>query len=330
MEKGLLTQLGELFDRYRSEQRLRTRSLPTGGQITLPYNRFARIFRIFIPNLGTLILVAVLLAVNNTGALSLLALNTTAASTGTIAYQGRLADSGGSPITATVNMIFRLYSASISGTPIWEEQWTGSNSVQVSDGLFNVMLGSVNPILPSVIASNANLFLGITVGTDSEMNPRVQLGSVPFATQALTVPDGSITTAKLAADVVLEPLAGSITVEKLADGSVTQKKAPFAAMTYWGGDSTPDPNMKSVIITTVFDSTGANSRDVDITLLGFTSRPLGICQISDTSLTASSFFCSYSWDSSSNTAAHIRLYPKNGTGAGPLGNTRITLFLMGS
>ncbi len=91
------------------------------------------------------------------------------------------------------------------GSPLWEEQWTGANSVQVSDGLFNVMLGSVNPIGQAVITGNSNLFLGITVGTDSEMSPRVQLGSVPFATQALTVPDGSITTAKLAPDIQLIP-----------------------------------------------------------------------------------------------------------------------------
>lgn len=121
-------------------------------------------------------------------------------------------------------MSFRLYSAASGGAPLWEEQWTGANSVQVSDGLFNVMLGSLNPIGQSVITGNNNLFLGITVGTDSEMSPRVQLGSVPFATQALTVPDGSITKAKLAADVSLEPPDGSVTTVKLAPGAVTKEK----------------------------------------------------------------------------------------------------------
>ncbi len=50
------------------------------------------------------------------------------------------------------------------------------------------------------------------------MRPAVQLGSVPFATQTLTVPNGSITMAKLAPDVSLIP----------PDGSVTQSKALFA------------------------------------------------------------------------------------------------------
>lgn len=57
-----------------------------------------------------------------------------------IPYQGRLADKNGAPLTQTVNMTFRLYAAA-SGAPLWEEPWTGANSVQVSDGLFNVMLG---------------------------------------------------------------------------------------------------------------------------------------------------------------------------------------------
>jgi hypothetical protein len=59
------------------------------------------------------------------------------------------------------------------------------------------MLGSLNPISTDLIASHNQLWLGITVGTDDEMQPRIKLGSVPFAIQALTVPDGSITSAKL-------------------------------------------------------------------------------------------------------------------------------------
>lgn len=164
------------------------------------------------------------------------ALDSSAVSTGTIAYQGRLADSGGNPLTTTVNMTFRLYNAATGGTPLWSEDWTGPNGVQVSDGLFNVMLGSLTAIPQSVISGNPTLFLGITAGTDDEMAPRVQLGSVPFAVQALTVPNGSVTTSKLAdkavtqaklgSDISLVPPDGSISTAKLADGAVTQLKAP--------------------------------------------------------------------------------------------------------
>ena len=229
-QKGLLTRLGETLDQYRAERRVAAqeqrpsrqpgwlrRLLPTPGNV-----------------LFTLLVVAGLLWANSVGALPLRAPTAASTSTGTIAYQGRLADADGTPITDTVNMEFRLYAVASGGIFLWEELWTGSNSVQVSDGLFNVMLGSLTPIPQSVITGNDSLFLGITVGTDDEMTPRVQLGSVPFAVQALTVPDGSVTTekiadeavteAKLGADVSLEPPDGSITTAKIADGAVTSAK----------------------------------------------------------------------------------------------------------
>ncbi len=120
----------------------------------------------------------------------------------TIPYQGRLADASGNPITDRQNMEFRLYDTPVGGTPLWEEFWTGGNSVNVSDGLFSVMLGSINTGLVSVVQGNDQLYLGITVGTDTEMAPRVQLGSAPISMIALTVPDGSVTGEKIADGVV--------------------------------------------------------------------------------------------------------------------------------
>ena len=187
-------------------KRFSTRWLPTPGNV-----------------LFTLLVVAGLIWANSAGALPLRAPAAAGTSTGTIAYQGRLADADGNPLTDTYNMSFRLYDVSSGGVFLWEEQWTGSNGVQVSDGLFNVMLGSLTPIPQSVITEHDSLFLGITVGTDDEMTPRVQLGSVPFAVQALTVPDGSITQAKLADNAV--------TSAKIQDGQVTEAKLAFPFVT---------------------------------------------------------------------------------------------------
>ena len=229
-QKGLLTRLGEMLDQYRAERR-------GAAQEQMP-SRHPGWLRRLLPTPGnvlfTLLVVAGLIWANSVGALPLRTSTAASTSTGTIAYQGRLADADGTPITDTVNMEFRLYDVASGGIFLWEELWTGSNSVQVSDGLFNVMLGSMEPIPQSVITEHDSLFLGITVGTDDEMTPRVQLGSVPFAVQALTVPDGSVTTekiadeavtqAKLGADVSLEPPDGSITTAKLADDAVTSSK----------------------------------------------------------------------------------------------------------
>ena len=234
-QKGLLTRLGETLDQYRAERR--------GAAQEQRPSRHPGWLRRLLPTPGnvlfTLLVVAGLFWANSVGALPLRAPAAASTSTGTIAYQGRLADADGNPLTDTYNMIFRLYDVASGGIFLWEELWTGSNSVQVSDGLFNVMLGSLTPIPQSVITEHDSLFLGITVGTDDEMTPRVQLGTVPFAVQALTVPDGSVTTekiadeavtqAKLGADVSLIPPDGSITTEKIADGAVARTK--FASMT---------------------------------------------------------------------------------------------------
>lgn len=223
----------------------------------------------------TLLVLGGLFWAQSVGAITLGASTTGSPSTGTIAYQGRLADTGGAPLTGTYNMIFRLYPAATGGVPLWQEQWTGSNSVQVSDGLFNVMLGSLTPVPQEVIVSNGSLFLGITVGTDSEMSPRVQLGSVPFATQALTVPDGSITKAKLAADISLDPPDGSITAAKLADGAVTSAKvdpnglqlngivnAKFEGFSYYTGGYSKTAGWNPIIVSTLdFNTFGTSSYD---------------------------------------------------------------------
>ena len=108
------------------------------------------------------------------------------ASTGLIAYQGRLTDAAGVPLTGSYPMTFALYAAPTGGAALWSE----SRTVAATDGVFSVMLGEVTPI-PASIAANASLYLGVTVGSDTEMTPRKQLGSVAYAFQALTVADGS-------------------------------------------------------------------------------------------------------------------------------------------
>lgn len=90
-----------------------------------------------------------------------------AASTSSITYQGRLANNAGTPLTGVYDIVFRLYPSVTGGTTLWTEAWSGANGVQVSDGLFSVVLGSLTPIPQTVVTGNSNLFLGLTVGTDS-------------------------------------------------------------------------------------------------------------------------------------------------------------------
>lgn len=121
-----------------------------------------------------------------------------AASTAVVPYQGRLTDAAGIAVTGRYDLTFRLYGVATGGSALWTESWSAGNAISVTAGLFTVLLGSLSPIPQSVITANSSLFLGVTLGSDAEMTPRVQLGAVPFAIQALTVPDASITSRKVA------------------------------------------------------------------------------------------------------------------------------------
>ncbi len=98
-----------------------------------------------------------------------------------ISFQGRLTNSVGTPIHATVSATFQIYSASTGGTPLWTENKNISTN---QDGIFTTMMGSVNPINPNIFAENVNLWLGITIGTDAEMTPRQQIATVGYAYNA--------------------------------------------------------------------------------------------------------------------------------------------------
>lgn len=99
-----------------------------------------------------------------------------------ISYQGVLNDSGGAPVNATVSMTFTIYNAPTGGSNLWNE----TQSVQVSNGIFNVQLGSVAPLNSSVFATDT-LYLGIKVGADSEMTPRQQITTGSYSYKAALV-----------------------------------------------------------------------------------------------------------------------------------------------
>jgi len=93
-----------------------------------------------------------------------------------ISYQGVLNDQNGQPMSTTVNMTFRIYDVATGGTALWNE----TQNVPVSNGLFNVKLGSVQQLSPEIFQQD-NIYLGIQVGADPEMAPRQQMTSASFA-----------------------------------------------------------------------------------------------------------------------------------------------------
>ncbi|MFA4906276.1 MAG: tail fiber domain-containing protein [Candidatus Margulisiibacteriota bacterium] len=90
-----------------------------------------------------------------------------------INYQGKLTNAGNLPVSnATYSLVFTIYDASSGGTNLWTE----TQSVTTESGFFNVVLGSSTPIGTDVFNGN-DRWLGIKVGSDSEMTPRQKLTS---------------------------------------------------------------------------------------------------------------------------------------------------------
>jgi len=98
-----------------------------------------------------------------------------------ISYQGMLTDNTGTPINEPRDLTFTIYDALTNGTALWTETHT---AVPIEGGLFNVILGGATTPIPDFVFDSVERFLGIKVGTDPELAPRIQLTSVGYAYRA--------------------------------------------------------------------------------------------------------------------------------------------------
>jgi hypothetical protein len=103
----------------------------------------------------------------------------------TVSYQGRLTDSGDNPVAdGDYQLRFRIYDEASGGaSPLWD---SGPRNVSVADGLFNYSLGDSVDLPDGLFADNADLWLGVTVGGDSEISPRTKLDASGWAMHAET------------------------------------------------------------------------------------------------------------------------------------------------
>lgn len=108
----------------------------------------------------------------------------------TIPVQGVLTDDDGVPLEGSHDVTFSIYDAESGGTLLWSEVQT----VMVDRGSFTAYLGKVATMDLSIF-SGQTVYLGIKVGSDDEMTPRLQFGTVPYAARAAecdSVPTGSV------------------------------------------------------------------------------------------------------------------------------------------
>lgn len=151
-----------------------------------------------------------------------------------INYQGILTDASGNSLNGSYSIKFSLCN-SPSGIVI--ALWTETQTIAVTDGLFNALLGSVTPIPYNVFDGN-DKYLGIKVGTDPEMTPRKRLVSVGYSYRAY---EADMLDGKDAANFVQAGQANSISSGMIQDNSIASAKIQDGTIT--GNDISSATNL---------------------------------------------------------------------------------------
>lgn len=134
-----------------------------------------------------------------------------------VAYQGRLLNSNGVPVSdATLPMIFTLYTALSGGTCVWSNNSASCTSpatrtVSLTSGLFSENLGdttaSYAAINSSVFSDNASIYLEIIVNGET-LTPRKLMSASPYALNTDSL-DGFDTTQVGATSAMIPALSSS-------------------------------------------------------------------------------------------------------------------------
>lgn len=167
-----------------------------------------------------------------------------------MSYQGMVFSNGQPLSTGTYSFVFGLYETSAGGTAVWQE----SQVVDVVDGVFATVLGSVQSL--NGVPFDKQYFLDVNV-LNVGFNARFALTSSPYAmsatnaqmaAMAMSMADGAVTQSMLAPGIMAMPMGpatgdltgdypnpmvanNAITTAKIADGAITQAKlSPNASL----------------------------------------------------------------------------------------------------
>lgn len=141
--------------------------------------------------------------------------STSAAINPQINFQGKITNPDGTNIVnGSYTIRFRLYTdpaldaanTCSANTCKWEE----SKPITITDGIFQTALGSLTTLPGSVDFNTSAIYLGIKVGVDPEMAPRVQFTASPYAFNSDKV--GGFTAAQLVQLTPAGQQSGSINV----------------------------------------------------------------------------------------------------------------------
>src|SRR3990167_1296167 len=104
-----------------------------------------------------------------------------------INFQGRLTDNSGNPIVEKTQTRFRIWNQIAGGNTLYDSGYCQVSPDQ--NGIFYTLIGSTCGIeIPSsVFSENISAYLGISAGSDTEMEPRQQIASVGYALNSETL-----------------------------------------------------------------------------------------------------------------------------------------------
>lgn len=97
----------------------------------------------------------------------------------TITYQGKILDSTKSRINGNLPITFSIYTEASGATPIWTESY---NSINITNGLFNVDLGSITPIN---LLFDTQYYLGININNSGELSPRSKFQMQAYSVRSI-------------------------------------------------------------------------------------------------------------------------------------------------
>lgn len=157
----------------------------------------------------------------------------------TITYQGILTQSNGAVVSnGNYSITFNLYAESSNGTTLWSE----TQNVGVEKGIFNVILGSKSPI---ALPFDKQYYLGITVGSGTEMTPRIQLTSSAYSFHS-SIADSLTGKSKITSDNIaseqvvksINTLKDSVTIIAGTNVSITPSGNTLTIASSGGGGGT--------------------------------------------------------------------------------------------
>ena len=179
-----------------------------------------------------------------------------AAVTKQINYQAKLTDSSGTEVSDVgYDIKFVIYNAATGGQCLWTARGDcaapAARSITTGSGLFSVMLGDTsggdNALDLDFASTTADYYLGITIGSDSEMTPRKLIGAVPMAFNANNlIGDGLINLTSSSTNPIAQITASStdtlLKLNQKGAGSVIKVvSAPIASSTMASIQLTDNP-----------------------------------------------------------------------------------------